>query len=106
MRSGFAVCCVSCVVCCVRVCVRVCVASLSPSVQSGGLASSQLHVARTVCRRAERAVVPLVRQELTDAAVGIYLNRYVKFTKPSVCVGVFVCVYTPCGVAHCPAAQT
>jgi ATP:cob(I)alamin adenosyltransferase len=32
-------------------------------------------MARSVCRRAERAVVPLVRDQLTDAAVGIYLNR-------------------------------
>ena len=32
-------------------------------------------MARSVCRRAERAVVPLVRAELTDPAVAIYLNR-------------------------------
>jgi ATP:cob(I)alamin adenosyltransferase len=32
-------------------------------------------MARSVCRRAERAVVPLVRDDVTDAAVGIYLNR-------------------------------
>ncbi|KAI3429232.1 hypothetical protein D9Q98_005331 [Chlorella vulgaris] len=42
---------------------------------SGGLAAATLHMARSVCRRAERAVVPLVRDQLTDAAVGIYLNR-------------------------------
>jgi len=42
---------------------------------SGGLAASQLHVARCVCRRAERRVVPLVRAGGVEAAVGIYLNR-------------------------------
>ncbi|KAL4427432.1 hypothetical protein ABPG77_000721 [Micractinium sp. CCAP 211/92] len=42
---------------------------------SGGLAAATLHVSRSVCRRAERAVVPLVRSEATDAAVGVYLNR-------------------------------
>ncbi|KAL4447398.1 hypothetical protein ABPG75_004617 [Micractinium tetrahymenae] len=42
---------------------------------SGGLAAATLHVARSVCRRAERAVVPLVRCEATDAAVAVYLNR-------------------------------
>lgn len=42
---------------------------------SGGLASSNLHVARTACRRAERRVVPLVQGEHCDVVVGQYLNR-------------------------------
>ena len=42
---------------------------------SGGLAAASLHVSRTVCRRAERSVVPLVAAQATDAAVGVYLNR-------------------------------
>jgi cob(I)alamin adenosyltransferase len=45
-------------------------------IQSGGLASAQLHVARSTCRRAERRVVPLVRAESTDASASKYLNRY------------------------------
>ncbi|GAB4822280.1 hypothetical protein N2152v2_009326 [Parachlorella kessleri] len=52
---------------------------LSPLTQfilpSGGLAASFLHMARSVCRRAERSVVPLVREGLTDEAVGVFLNR-------------------------------
>ncbi|KAK3242904.1 hypothetical protein CYMTET_47427 [Cymbomonas tetramitiformis] len=42
---------------------------------SGGKAAAFLHVARTVCRRAERRVVPLVRSGAVEASVGIYLNR-------------------------------
>jgi len=42
---------------------------------SGGLASAHLHVARTVCRRAERRVVALVRDELVQPSVQRYLNR-------------------------------
>ena len=34
-----------------------------------------LHLARTVCRRAERAVVKLARREKVDALVIAYLNR-------------------------------
>ncbi|ORY93924.1 Adenosylcobalamin biosynthesis, ATP:cob(I)alamin adenosyltransferase-like protein, partial [Syncephalastrum racemosum] len=42
---------------------------------SGGRASASLHVARSVCRRAERQVQPLVRDHLCDASSGIFLNR-------------------------------
>lgn len=34
-----------------------------------------MHVARAVCRRAERSVVPLVRDGKVDPNVGIFLNR-------------------------------
>lgn len=42
---------------------------------SGGLAASQLHVARTVCRRAERNLVPLFQEELIGESTYIYVNR-------------------------------
>ena len=41
----------------------------------GGWVSSYLHLARTVCRRAERAVVRLAAQEPVDAECVRYLNR-------------------------------
>jgi cob(I)alamin adenosyltransferase len=41
----------------------------------GGLAAGALHVARTVARRAERHIVPLVDREDVDAAVLRYANR-------------------------------
>lgn len=42
----------------------------------GGTAgSAALHLARTVCRRAERKVVPLVRDGTVDADVVKFLNR-------------------------------
>ena len=42
----------------------------------GGLAaSSQAHICRTVCRRAERAVVRLERDGSADAIIVRYLNR-------------------------------
>ena len=41
----------------------------------GGPAGAQLHLARTICRRAERAVVGLARQVPIDPAIGTYLNR-------------------------------
>ena len=34
-----------------------------------------MHLARTVCRRAERQVVTLARQATIDADAGIFLNR-------------------------------
>ncbi|KAI9228754.1 MAG: Adenosylcobalamin biosynthesis, ATP:cob(I)alamin adenosyltransferase-like protein [Piptocephalis tieghemiana] len=42
---------------------------------SGGKASSTLHLARSVCRRAERHVVPLVGEDQVDTSSQIYLNR-------------------------------
>jgi cob(I)alamin adenosyltransferase len=41
----------------------------------GARTASLFHLARTVCRRAERRVVSLSRQETLDANVVIYLNR-------------------------------
>ena len=41
----------------------------------GSEAGSLLHLARTVCRRAERAVVALHRAEAVDAVILAYLNR-------------------------------
>lgn len=46
---------------------------------SGGAASSALHVARTVARRSERSVVPLVKQGDVDGSVLRYLNRLSDF---------------------------
>ena len=45
----------------------------------GGLASAHLHHARSVCRRAERRVAPLVTQGRAEAGVGVYLNRLSDF---------------------------
>ena len=42
---------------------------------SGGHAAAFLHHARSICRRAERSVVPLVRGGSTDGTVATYLNR-------------------------------
>ncbi|XP_008070617.1 cob(I)yrinic acid a,c-diamide adenosyltransferase, mitochondrial [Carlito syrichta] len=42
---------------------------------SGGKSSCALHFCRTVCRRAERRVVPLVQTGETDANVAKFLNR-------------------------------
>jgi cob(I)alamin adenosyltransferase len=41
----------------------------------GTQASAALHVSRTVCRRAERRVVPLLRAGKVDMLVVTYLNR-------------------------------
>ncbi|CAK6966585.1 corrinoid adenosyltransferase [Scomber scombrus] len=42
---------------------------------SGGKSSAALHVARTVCRRAERSVAPIVRSGEADPDVAKFLNR-------------------------------
>lgn len=42
---------------------------------SGGHAAALLHMARAICRRAERHVVPLVRDSQADNEVQIFLNR-------------------------------
>ena len=41
----------------------------------GSLSSAQLHIARTVCRRAEREVSTLVHEEGVGPFVMAYLNR-------------------------------
>jgi cob(I)alamin adenosyltransferase len=41
----------------------------------GSLAAAQLHVARTVCRRAERLVIALSKEEAVGSQVIPYLNR-------------------------------
>lgn len=46
---------------------------------TGGKASAHLHLARTVCRRAERRVLPLVRDGVCDPNGLQYLNRLSDF---------------------------
>lgn len=46
---------------------------------SGGLAAAQLHMARTICRRAERSVSALVLDGEVQPATGIFLNRLSDF---------------------------
>ncbi|KAH9253320.1 ATP:cob(I)alamin adenosyltransferase [Batrachochytrium salamandrivorans] len=45
----------------------------------GGYASSQLQFARTIARKSERDVWPLIREDQVDPAVGKYLNRLSDF---------------------------
>lgn len=56
--------------------VRFQLAPLTAFILPGGTrAASALHLARTVCRRAERHVVPLFRHGVVEGAVVVYLNR-------------------------------
>ncbi|KAJ9591723.1 hypothetical protein L9F63_001751 [Diploptera punctata] len=48
-------------------------------IPGGGKACTSLHVARTICRRAERCVVPLVRNGEVDKEAQVYLNRLSDF---------------------------
>jgi len=48
-------------------------------IPSGGLSATHLNLARTVCRRAERAVVPLVLNEQCSPECGKFLNRLSDF---------------------------
>jgi cob(I)alamin adenosyltransferase len=45
-------------------------------IPGGSKAASFLHLARTVCRRTERAVVHLSQEELLNPLVLVYLNRF------------------------------
>lgn len=42
---------------------------------SGGHSAGALHMSRSICRRAERRVHPLVSIEAADASAAKYLNR-------------------------------
>lgn len=48
-------------------------------IPGGGVASASLHLARSICRRTERVLVPLVREEGLDKGAIIYLNRLADF---------------------------
>ncbi|XP_033224947.1 corrinoid adenosyltransferase-like isoform X2 [Belonocnema kinseyi] len=48
-------------------------------IPGGGQASASLHVARTICKRAERSVNVLVRDGILDKEAQIYLNRLCDF---------------------------
>lgn len=55
---------------------QVCWCTRQPvSACAGGQAAAFLHLARAVCRRAERSVVLLVSQGACESGVAVYLNR-------------------------------
>ncbi len=41
----------------------------------GGMSGSQLHFARTICRRAERRIVELSQKDSVDKSIVMYFNR-------------------------------
>lgn len=48
-------------------------------IPSGGLVSTHLNLARTICRRAERSVTPMIQSGEVNPEVGRYLNRLSDF---------------------------
>ncbi|KAF5298057.1 hypothetical protein FQA39_LY11825 [Lamprigera yunnana] len=48
-------------------------------IPGGGIAAASLHVARAICRKTERIVVPLVREDELDKEALVYLNRLSDF---------------------------
>lgn len=48
-------------------------------IPGGNMASAQCHVARTVCRRAERCIVALAQECSVDEAISQYVNRLSDF---------------------------
>lgn len=48
-------------------------------IPGGGICSASLHVARSLCRRTERVLVPLVREGGLDKEAQVYMNRLADF---------------------------
>lgn len=48
-------------------------------IPGGGVANASLHIARAICRKTERKLVTLVRQDLVHKGTLVYLNRLSDF---------------------------
>ncbi|GJQ75696.1 hypothetical protein Trydic_g17769 [Trypoxylus dichotomus] len=48
-------------------------------IPGSGVTSASLHVARTVCRKAERYITPFVRKGILNPSIQMYLNRLSNF---------------------------
>ncbi|KAK4875113.1 hypothetical protein RN001_011535 [Aquatica leii] len=48
-------------------------------IPGGGIAAASLHVARAICRKTERVIVPLVQEDCLHKEALIYLNRLSDF---------------------------